>query len=358
MRPLPGTTDALAGRWPRRTSSDNLCPFQPAPAAPTTCFLTTESDLGDAGNASTASSRPSLPKPGAKDAVDTASSTRSCLVPEASSLSRSSSPFTSSCSSMILDGGPLDISSHDHYRPLSPSLSPVSAFSNASSRRPSLTASSVAVATGSLSNTAATRSERSAFPNDASPRDSFGESTVPQLVMPRAPEPRRRPFTELGKSVGKLKILVSGYPGSGKTSLIRSMAQVCEHIVHIDDVDSSVQSRFKTVYASTRPCPLWQLDTEASISSSVRRRSLADVLDRNLCFVDSLVRNATRPGDWSSDDGLYVFTQLIPLWRKEMSDEDLGVHVSGGAGSAVDLVLYLLPLSGMFLRQPRSCSLY
>lgn len=38
-------------------------------------------------------------------------------------------------------------------------------------------------------------------------------STVPQLIMPSLTVPRRRPFSEVGKCLGKLKIMVAGQSG-------------------------------------------------------------------------------------------------------------------------------------------------
>jgi hypothetical protein len=39
------------------------------------------------------------------------------------------------------------------------------------------------------------------------------DSSVPQLIMPSLTVPRRRPFSHVGKSLGKLKIMVAGRPG-------------------------------------------------------------------------------------------------------------------------------------------------
>ena len=36
---------------------------------------------------------------------------------------------------------------------------------------------------------------------------------MPQLIMPSVLVPRRRPFTDVGKSLGKLKIMVLGPTG-------------------------------------------------------------------------------------------------------------------------------------------------
>jgi hypothetical protein len=42
---------------------------------------------------------------------------------------------------------------------------------------------------------------------------SEGPDSVPQLIMPTLSIPSRRPFTEVGKSLGKLKILLAGSSG-------------------------------------------------------------------------------------------------------------------------------------------------
>lgn len=39
------------------------------------------------------------------------------------------------------------------------------------------------------------------------------ENTVPQLVMPSIQMPKRRPFTEKGKNMGRLKVLIAGETG-------------------------------------------------------------------------------------------------------------------------------------------------
>jgi hypothetical protein len=44
--------------------------------------------------------------------------------------------------------------------------------------------------------------------------DNQGHDTsIPQLIMPSLTVPHRRPFSEVGKSLGKLKIMVSGRNG-------------------------------------------------------------------------------------------------------------------------------------------------
>lgn len=151
----------------------------------------------------------------------------------------------------------------------------------------------------------------------------------PQLVMPRVALPACRQFTENGVKVGKLKILVAGDSGVGKTQLIRAIGQVCRDIVYIDDKEdmsfalapwngpdknysSSISSSppplwhhyVQEVYASTQPYPLFwdradsEEEDEGSFISAARRPSLVHssssarsnetTLNRNVCFVDSV----------------------------------------------------------------------
>jgi len=159
----------------------------------------------------------------------------------------------------------------------------------------------------------------------ASPRVD-DDGNLPQFIMPTVLIPNRRPFTDVGKSLGRLKILCAGGPGRllfhiremiglltppgvGKTSLIKAVIQSCQHIVHADPgtpaqlelsrlgpshpngvgvhAPGSGGSQISEIYASTRPCPPWRLGPEEAVDQ--HRRRLADdmVLDRNICLVDS-----------------------------------------------------------------------
>lgn len=71
--------------------------------------------------------------------------------------------------------------------------------------------------------------------------DNKAES-MPQLVMPSIAMPIRRPFTERGKQMGRLKVMVVGGRGVGKTSLIQSICRVCEDVVHMDALTGSTST--------------------------------------------------------------------------------------------------------------------
>lgn len=98
------------------------------------------------------------------------------------------------------------------------------------------------------------------------------------------------------------------FVGIGKTSLIKSIVQVCEDIVHVDPVptntalgarhgtssrragDAESTGKISEVYASTRPYPHWW--SEIDESKVLRRRKSRggmdeQVIERNLTFVDT-----------------------------------------------------------------------
>lgn len=145
--------------------------------------------------------------------------------------------------------------------------------------------------------------------------DMVDSGSAPQLIMPSIKMPSRRPFTETGKAMGRLKVLIAGDSGVGKTSLIKAIVQSCNHIVHVDPIapssislaprnetsspgrgrghrrrtsrSDSGTSQITEVFASTKPYPEWwsELDDSRILK---RRKSIEDaVLDRNICFVDT-----------------------------------------------------------------------
>ncbi|EFQ99869.1 hypothetical protein MGYG_02881 [Nannizzia gypsea CBS 118893] len=186
-----------------------------------------------------------------------------------------------------------------------------------------------------------------------------------QLVMPSIKIPSRRPFTERGKAMGRLKVLLAGAPGCGKTSLLKSFIQVSEDIVHMDPLQDSsfiahasvIKSRRKgstkprrtrecepisEIYASTKPYPSWWSDMDDSRVLR-RRRSLGDViLERNLCFVDTFA------GSKSADQQTEVivqymnkqFTRAVSAVRSVTTDFQ-GL-LCGNGGPQVDVILYLI----------------
>ncbi|KAL8943588.1 MAG: hypothetical protein Q9216_000953 [Gyalolechia sp. 2 TL-2023] len=189
---------------------------------------------------------------------------------------------------------------------------------------------------------------------------------APQLIMPSIQMPSRRPFTERGKSMGKVKILIAGDAGLGKTSLIKSIVQLCEDIVHVDPVtlpapltaqlskgsdqtrslkaSYSSTSQIHEIWASTKAHPGWW--TELEENKTLRRRKSIDdpVLERNICFVDT-------PGygrGLSITEGIqavvsYIEKQLPRSFSAGANGRsELVSMLSGNGGTQVDVVLYLI----------------
>ncbi|KAK0109918.1 hypothetical protein ONS95_002589 [Cadophora gregata] len=199
-------------------------------------------------------------------------------------------------------------------------------------------------------------------------REMIDSGSAPQLVMPSIKMPSRRPFTERGKNMGRLKVLIAGDSGVGKTSLIKAIVQVCEDIVHVDPLsatpitipatrrkslrtksrngsaDLQTTSQITEIYASTRSYPSWWSDLEESRVLR-RRKSMGDsVLERNLCFVDT-------PGYGNQTSCLECITPVIDYIESQfkkvssfegMSEPEMVNLLSGNGGSQVDVVLYVV----------------
>nr|XP_036577561.1 heat shock protein [Colletotrichum truncatum]KAF6784559.1 heat shock protein [Colletotrichum truncatum] len=190
-------------------------------------------------------------------------------------------------------------------RPMTPVLGevsgPCSAISSSSSRRNSLA--------GSLSEYQESFVMSAFCASEASrPLSNYGSEGVQQFIMPTISVPSRRPFTEVGKSLGRLKILVAGKSGLGKTSLIKAITQSCQHIVHVDPtlpvVPASAgllpldahpndppicQGTFQITetFASTKPYPPWWKEPAQSSPIPNTGSSVDMILDRNICLIDT-----------------------------------------------------------------------
>ncbi|KAA8568631.1 hypothetical protein MFRU_012g01620 [Monilinia fructicola] len=191
--------------------------------------------------------------------------------------------------------------------------------------------------------------------------------SAPQLVMPSIKMPSRRPFTEKGKNMGRLKVLIAGDSGVGKTSLIKAIVQLCEDIVHVDPLspapaqapdkrrhsrnrarsggsDMQTTTQITEIYASTKAYPSWWAEVDES-KVLRRRKSMGDsVLERNLCFVDTPgYGNKTSCLEVISPVVDYIESQFQKLESKDgMSDSDMIQLLGGNGGSQVDVVFYII----------------
>ncbi|KAI9802623.1 MAG: hypothetical protein M1826_005053 [Phylliscum demangeonii] len=190
-------------------------------------------------------------------------------------------------------------------------------------------------------------------------RAERAEST-PQFIMPSIRIPSRRPFTDRGKQMGRLKVLLVGEAGVGKTSLIESIVQACEDIVHVDPISSepravaagkgrrrrASRTRHTTeIYASTKPYPAWWSELDDSRGQLRRRKSYGDsILERNLCFVDTAGYAPDGPSSKAMDGILrYVESQRRRAMPTDgVTDGDLMNLLSGNGGPQVDAVFFLV----------------
>ncbi|KAF3901687.1 Septin-4 [Orbilia brochopaga] len=183
-----------------------------------------------------------------------------------------------------------------------------------------------------------------------------------QFIMPTIKMPSRRPFTTRGKDLGRLKILVAGDSGIGKTSLIKSIIQANEDIVHVDPwvyttPDSSVTSSFyggketvgatntlTEIYGSTKPYPTWWSDFEDSRVLRRRKSTGETVLERNVCFVDT-------PGYGAGTSYSECIGPVVKYVEKQLErttsimgggEGDLLSFLTGNGSPQVDVVLYVI----------------
>lgn len=206
------------------------------------------------------------------------------------------------------------------------------------------------------------------------------QDSAPQLIMPSIRMPSRRPFTEKGKGTGRLKILIAGDSGVGKTSLIKSIVQTCEDIVHVDPLtpnhpyldqlrprrpksrhgklNANSTDQITEVYASTRAYPPWWTEIDESKVFRKRKSLGESVMERNVCFVDTPGYSRTL----SMTEGIesvvqYVKAQLVKATSfTTVGEGELVSMLSGKGGTQVDVALYMIaqklkPVDLDFIRQ-------
>lgn len=197
MRPLPDA-DALAGRSSRR---DIISP----PSPQMSCFITTEAALDSNDPQEWRSAHRVGRRPHAKRSQELTS-----LAHRTADSSPNPAPHSpASLSSSVLDDDML----HDHVAPMTPVLAglsgPGSVISSSSSRRNSFTTSSGIEIDSSVASPRSSPCRSPSRPGP-SPHQGASESPASQLIMPSLTVPPRRSFSDAGRTIGKLKILVSG----------------------------------------------------------------------------------------------------------------------------------------------------
>ncbi|KAI0976424.1 Septin-domain-containing protein [Xylaria arbuscula] len=227
--------------------------------------------------------------------------------------------------------------------------------SSTSSRRNSLTSL--------MSDPLVNYDRESAAGEPASAPTMLDSGSAPQLLMPSIMMPSRRPFTETGKHLGRLKIVLAGETGVGKTSLLKAIVQTCDHIVHVDPIPPvagssndpgadmarpRIRPPFTTaiseVYASTKPYPEWWQELDAPGVSHKRKRLGDNVLERNICFVETpgYGRRGTSVMEAIMSCVDYVEYHLRKMSSDDLNDSDIINILGGSGGCQVDAVLYLV----------------
>lgn len=199
MRPVPasGSASAHHGR------SDSLTPTATIPQM--TYFVGTEDSISDLGEMSF-----QMPRFPHKNEYESSSRAgKSC---HRSNMSASTSISWPSPSLSSQPGGDTP---HDLSRPMTPVMlgtsGPESVISETSSPMSSPVASmSASRISSSLSLIGPHQGGIGLYQHA---NDGLAGSHTPQLIMPSLTVPRRRPFSDTGKSLGKLKVLVTGPDG-------------------------------------------------------------------------------------------------------------------------------------------------
>ncbi|KAG5363445.1 hypothetical protein CJU89_2618 [Yarrowia sp. B02] len=190
------------------------------------------------------------------------------------------------------------------------------------------------------------------------------ELRMPQFIMPTIPLPSRRPFTEAGLRLGKLRVLVAGQKHSGKSALIRSLVQQCQDIVFVDAAAPLVtplpRSKAARAFhepvmwetqASTRPTAVFEVVSESSTLTET-----ASPLDFNVSFVEC------SSGDWLDHATAYLEQQLQKTSHmvNPLSPSCSKIMTTSAGMDNVDVCLFLLakPPDAEQLEQMRVLSSY
>ncbi|TGJ84638.1 hypothetical protein E0Z10_g4091 [Xylaria hypoxylon] len=219
-----------------------------------------------------------------------------------------------------------------------------SAGSSSSSRRNSFTSS--------LSDHPVSYDQESAG-EPVSTSSMLGSGSAPQLVMPSIMMPSRRPFTETGQHLGRLKILLAGDSGMLldylwlPTLLTLHLLQALQGFLttrhRVVKKRVTVNNYHSEIHASTKPYPEWWQDLDTPGAPHKRKRLGDQVLERNICFVDT-------PGYSRGSSAMetimscvdYIESHLSKVLSDDISDVDLINMLGGSGGYQVDAVLYLI----------------
>ncbi|KAG8627335.1 hypothetical protein KVT40_004818 [Elsinoe batatas] len=167
----------------------------------------------------------------------------------------------------------------------------------------------------------------------------------PQLVMPSVAMPARRRFTERGKQLGRLRILIAGQTNTDKVDLLNNIVESCEHIVHTDEPRTlSTKPSIVEYKSSTKPQMPWM--TESDGMASKLSESSDSALDYNVSILLMESDNSGENTDVSTLPSVvsrYIedrFSQLQCF--QDLNELDTTSILTDGGGLHPDLVYYML----------------
>lgn len=159
------------------------------------------------------------------------------------------------------------------------------------------------------------------------------------------------------------------HKGVGKTSLIKSIVQTCEDIVHVDPLapnlpfidhlrprrpksrhersNANSTDQITEVYASTRAYPPWWTEVDEGKVFRKRKSLGESVLERNVCFVDTPGYSRTLSMTEGIDSVVqYVKAQLAKATSfATIGEGEFVSMLSGKGGTQVDVALYMIAQS-------------
>ncbi|PHH52270.1 hypothetical protein CFIMG_003336RA [Ceratocystis fimbriata CBS 114723] len=193
--------------------------------------------------------------------------------------------------------------------------------------------------------------------------DMCSSNGASQFIMPTLTLPSRRPFTDVGKALGRIKILVAGSSATGKSSLIRATLESCTHIIHADPTKASGSpvsgSRPQPLplcetCASSKPHPPWwtRVNSRRASSSAGPQAYHEELLDRNITFLeapgfDPSLKKQTQQAMSIVSQSLTAILQTSSSLCESNDDADTVRILGGDESHLVSVVLYLVSPTGL-----------
>ncbi|KAF4554235.1 Hypothetical protein D9617_5g071120 [Elsinoe fawcettii] len=175
-------------------------------------------------------------------------------------------------------------------------------------------------------------------------RPAISSPPGPQLVMPSLLLPARRKFSDRGKQLGRLRMMVTGQRDAGARNFSNELLESCEHIVHVDEPQQLSSNPPIDLYrASTKPQKPWTVD------GAITTQPLSDSSEANLEYNLSVVNIAGSNEDAIDEPSVpasahqYIegcFRRLLSF--NELDESDIASILIDGGAIYPDIVYYVL----------------